>query len=83
MPHVTSMERLGIKKGRAEGIDEGIAAIIEIKFGQAGLPLSERAYRSKEAEALQKLMERLKQVKSLPEAEKIFDEFAVPNPSNN
>ncbi len=91
MPYVTSFERIGIKKGRAEGIAEGraegitqgIAAILEIKFGPDGLPLSARAAQTQEAETLQKLMERLKYAQSLQEAERIFDELAMPNQNVN
>lgn len=83
MPYVTSMERLGIKKGRAEGITQGIAAILEIKFGPDGLPLSARAAQAREAETLQKLMERLKYVQSLQEAERVFDELALPKQNLN
>lgn len=83
MPYVTSAERLGIKKGRAEGITQGIAAILEIKFGPDGLPLSARAAQAREAETLQKLMERLKYVQSLQEAERVFDELALPKQNLN
>ena len=83
MPYVTFAERYGLKKGRVEGRAEGIAAILEIKFGPKGLPLSKRAYQAQEAETLQKLMERLKHVQSLPEAKKIFDELLAPKPKHN
>jgi hypothetical protein len=86
MPHMLSAERLGMKKGRAEGLAEGLvnglangladglATIIEIKFGKAGRRLSKRAYQVKSAEALRKLMTKLKRARSLSEAEKLFDE---------
>ncbi len=83
MPYVTSMERLGIKKGIAEGVTQGITAILEIKFGPEGLPLSTRVAQTHEAEILQELMKRLKYVQSLQEAERLFDEFAVPQQALN
>jgi hypothetical protein len=79
MPHMTSMERLGLKQGLAEGI----AAVLEIKFGQEGLPLCERVSRSQKLDTLQKLMERLKYAQSLQEAERVFDELAVPKQGMN
>lgn len=73
MPHMLSAERLGIKKGRTEGLADGLAKIIEIKFGKAGQRLSKRAYQMKSAEALRKLLEKLTSAQSLSEAEKLFD----------
>ncbi|MEK7729036.1 MAG: hypothetical protein AAB354_11530 [candidate division KSB1 bacterium] len=73
----------GLAEGIAEGIPEGIAAILEIKFGQDGLPLSTRAAQTQKAETLQKLMERLKYAQSLQEAERIFDELALPRQNMN
>jgi hypothetical protein len=74
MPYMTTPQRIDMKRGLAQGI----AAILEIKFGEAGQPLSERTnkliYKIKPPETFQKLMERLKYAQSLSEAEKLFDE---------
>jgi hypothetical protein len=57
---------------------EGIAVILEIKFGEAGQRLNERVHEIGDWETLQKIMLELKQVKNLSEAEKLFDELALP-----
>lgn len=36
MPYVTSIERLAIKEGLRAGLVEGIAALLEVRFGAAG-----------------------------------------------
>jgi len=56
-----------------EGLADGLAKIIEIKFGKAGQRLGKRAYQMKSSETLRKLMERLMRAQSLSEAEKLFD----------
>jgi hypothetical protein len=90
MPHITTAERIGMKKGMEKGMEEGIekgieksisavhqalAAIIEIKFGEAGDQLRKNAYRMKNLEILQKLIEKLKRAQTLTEAELIFAEM--------
>jgi hypothetical protein len=50
----------------------------EIKFGKAGQQLGERAYQIENVEALQMLMTKLKRVKSLPKAKRVFDEIESP-----
>jgi hypothetical protein len=54
-------------------IHQAIATIIDIKFGEEGAALSERAYRVRDLDALQKLLGKLKDAHSLADAEKIFD----------
>ncbi|MGH7451529.1 MAG: cytosolic protein [bacterium] len=74
MPHMTSAQRIDMKRGLAKGI----ATVLELKFGEAGQPLSERTnkliYKIKPPETFEKLMEQLKYARSLAEAEKLFDE---------
>jgi len=79
MPHMTSAQRIDMKKG----IAKGIAAILDIKFGEAGKPLRERTdkmlYKIKPWETFENLMEQLKYAQSLSEAEKLFDEVESQN----
>jgi hypothetical protein len=90
MAYITTAERIGMKRGIKQGVKQGIekgiekslpavhqaiAAIIEIKFGEAGQPLRKRAYRKRDLKALQRLTEKLKHAQSLSEAKKIFDEM--------
>lgn len=74
MPYMTTPQRIDMKRGLAQGI----AAILKLKFGEAGQPLSERVnkmiYKIKPPETFQELMERLMYAQSLSEAEKLFDE---------
>jgi hypothetical protein len=39
MPYITSVERIGREEGKREGLIEGIASSLEIKFGAEGLQL--------------------------------------------
>lgn len=74
MPYITTAEQIG----REEGLAQGLAAILEIKFGEAGQRLGERAYQIEDFETLKNMMTKLKGIKSLPEAEKLFDEIELP-----
>ncbi|MCI0617689.1 cytosolic protein [bacterium] len=84
MPHITSAERIGMKRGMEKGIEkgieksipalhQGIATIIEIRFGEAGRMLSDRAARLRNLDSLQKLMLELKNADDLSDAERIVD----------
>ena len=86
MPHITSAERIGMRRGMEKGIEKGIeksiptihhaiAAIIDIKFGEAGRTLSERANQIRDLETLQNLLGKLKDANNLSEAENILDTF--------
>jgi hypothetical protein len=77
MPYITTAERIGIEKSMPT-IHQAIAMVLEIKFGEAGQQLSERAVRLRDLEALQKLMQGLKHAQSLSDAEKILDEMEFP-----
>ena len=75
MPHITTAERYGMKKGVEKTmpmLHNALATIIEIKFGEAGQPLGARAARIKNLTTLQKVMDKLKRAQSLAEAEKLF-----------
>jgi hypothetical protein len=74
MPYITTAEQVG----REEALAQGIAVILEIKFGEAGQRLSERIHEIENWEVMQKMMLELKHVKSLSDAEKMFDELALP-----
>lgn len=42
MTYITSIEEIGIEKGRIEGLIEGIAGMLDLKFGdEAALVLAE------------------------------------------
>lgn len=74
MPYVTSIERLGIEKGREEGIEKGIEkgiktglkigiqAVIEARFGEAGLVLIPEIEALDNRTLLESILERAKSV---------------------
>lgn len=77
MPYITTAERIGKQQGMQRGIVQGIDAILDIKFGKDGKKLSKRATKMKNLKSLQLLLEKIKPVQSLIEAEKIFDELEL------
>lgn len=88
MPHITTAERIGMKRGREEGlmlgveqslptIYQAIGTIIELKFGDAGQGLDTRAQKIRQIPTLQQLTERLKRAATVQDAEKIFDELEL------
>lgn len=86
MPYITNAERVGMEKGLTQGpakgltqgLAKGLVYMLENKFGKASQPLSERVYRIESAEELEKLMLKLKRVKNLSSARKIFNEIDTP-----
>jgi len=74
MPYITTAERIGMEKGLAQGL----AAMLEMKFGKPGQRLGQRAYQVEDIDTLQKLMAKVKRIKSLPSAKKMFDEIESP-----
>lgn len=84
MPHITTAERIGMRKGRIEAYEESLPAIhraigtiIEIKFGDSGQGLGERTQKIRQIPTLQQLTERLKRAATVQDAERIFDELEL------
>ena len=79
MPYVTSIERLGIEKGREEGREEGIErgiktglrigiqAVLEARFGEAGRSLAPEIDTVDDRALLEKILDRSKNVAALEE----------------
>jgi hypothetical protein len=55
MPFVDIFERKGIEKGRAEGLQEGLESLLEIRFGESGLALLPELRAIKVVEMLRKV----------------------------
>jgi hypothetical protein len=65
MRYVTSVERFGIEMGLKEGLQEGISALLETKFGPAGKRLMSRVRKIGEVDELRAVL------KAIPAAESL------------
>jgi hypothetical protein len=80
MRYVTSIERMGIEKGREEGRQEGlreglIAAIelgLELKFGSEGLQLLTEISQIQDLEILEAIKVRIKMANNLREIQQVY-----------
>lgn len=77
MPYVTSVERIGIEKGRAEGLRvgllEGIALDLHAKFGAAGKKLLTRIRTVADVERLRALARDIKKAATINEVKRLFE----------
>jgi hypothetical protein len=75
MPYITSIERLAMKKGRAEGLQEGhvqglqegLAVALKAKFGTAGAKLARKVRAVREVEQLRALAKALERAETVDE----------------
>jgi hypothetical protein len=76
MPYVTSFERFGHKKGleegRQEGLIEGIALALKMKFGAPGKRLASKIRALNDVEKLRALARDLESVETLDEARELL-----------
>ncbi|NIV12685.1 MAG: hypothetical protein GWN62_15825 [Aliifodinibius sp.] len=73
MGYVSTAERIGIKKGKQEGLHNNIIDILEIKFGKDGLSLKNSIISIEDIKKLQKIRHNLKEVQTLSEAKKYLE----------
>jgi hypothetical protein len=81
MPYITSVERVGYKRGKQEGKQEGILEGIlkaiglglEIKFGKPGLRLMKKISEIRDMETLDAICEGLKKVSEIKELRQIYE----------
>ena len=67
MPYITTAERIGRAEGRAEGLVEGIDAMLDMKFGQAGLALMPEIQTIDDIATLERLLQVIKSATTLDE----------------
>jgi hypothetical protein len=71
MSYITNAERnghaRGLEEGRAEGLVEGIGAMLEMKFGPAGLALLPEIQSIDDIATLERLLQAIKQAATLDE----------------
>ncbi|MFQ4143452.1 hypothetical protein [Chlorogloeopsis sp. ULAP02] len=68
MPYVTSVERIGIKKGLLEGIAIGL----ELKFGSEGLTILPEISQIQDVDILRAILTSIKTVNTLEELRRIY-----------
>jgi len=72
MPYVTSVERIGIKKGFRQGIKQGIEFGLELKFGSEGLLLMPEISEIEDLDVLKAIQSGIKTAKTLDELRRIY-----------
>ncbi|MBF2008071.1 MAG: cytosolic protein [Chlorogloeopsis fritschii C42_A2020_084] len=72
MPYISSVERRSIQKGMREGLLEGIAMGLELKFGSAGLTILPEISQIQEVDILRAILTSIKTVNTLEELRRIY-----------
>jgi hypothetical protein len=72
MAYITTAERVGIKKGRIDGLLDGIALALEIKFGPAGIDLMPEIRQIDDLTLIQAIYERIKSATTPAEVQRVF-----------
>jgi hypothetical protein len=68
MPYITSIERLGIRRGMCEGIE----AQLQVRFGDEGLKLMPEIQEIHEEETLRAILQALKTATSLEDVRRVW-----------
>ena len=72
MPYVTSVERLGIEKGRQEGLLEGIEVGLKLKFGATGLALLPEIRKIQDVTVLEAILKGLETAAELEALRRLY-----------
>jgi len=72
MTYITSVEEVGIEKGRAEGLLEGIALGLELKFGAAAEPVIAEVRQISDLALIEAIMAQIKTASSLDDVRRIY-----------
>jgi hypothetical protein len=72
MTYITSIEELGIEKGRIEGLIEGIAGMLDLKFGDAAQPTIAEIREIGELGILEQILARIKTAPTLDDVRRVY-----------
>ena len=72
MTYITSIEELGIEKGRIEGLIEGIAGMLDLKFGDAAQPVIAEIREIGELGILEQILARIKTAPTLDDVHRVY-----------
>jgi len=72
MTYITTAERVGIQRGRIEGLLDGIALALEIKFGTAGIDLMPEIRQIDDLTVIQAIYERIKSAATPAEVQQVY-----------
>jgi hypothetical protein len=72
MPYVTSTERMLMDKGRLEGLRDGIAALLEVRFGAEGLRLVPAIQAMNDPQRLQAILTATKTAAQLDDVRRLL-----------
>jgi hypothetical protein len=76
VPYVTSIERIGRKRGLEEGLMEAVEAVLEARFGKKGVQLLSSIDLPRDSRSLRRLRRDLLDANSLSEAAKLVGKAA-------
>ncbi len=71
MQYITSVERIGIRKGLQQGLLSGIALGLELRFGNEGLNFLPEISQIQDVQVLEMVLEGLKTISSLDELRQV------------
>ena len=72
MTYITSIEELGIEKGRIAGLIEGIAVMLDLKFGDAAQSVIAEIQSITDLDTLERLIRHIKPAQTLDEIRHIY-----------
>jgi hypothetical protein len=71
MPYITSVERIGIEKGKRDGLLKGIASSLEIRFGPKGLQLLPTIQALTDVDKLEAILDAIKSATTLDDVRQL------------
>jgi hypothetical protein len=72
MTYITSIEELGIEKGRIAGLIEGIAVMLDLKFGDTAQSVFAEIQSITDLNTLERLIRHIKPAQTLDEIRNIY-----------